>query len=801
MLTSLPPCLTVRSLAKAIKMTVQIALVFFILAVAVVLFVTERLRVDVVALLVLAALVLAGLITPIEALSGFSNPAVITVGAVLVLSAGLSRTGVANVIGRHVLRLSGQGEARLLIAIMLTTAVLSAFMNDIGVAALLLPVVVSIARRTGLPPSKLLIPLAFGALLGGLNTLIGTPPNILISEALRQYDLRPFQMFDYALVGLPLTITGIAFITIIGRRMLPVRDIAAESPDPSQAAREQLFDFRKQVFVVRVAAGSNLIGRALAESRLGSALGLNVIGIIRNGRTQLAPDPTSILQAGDRLLVAGSPDQVSKLRGREQLIFMENELAVESIISSEIDLAEISLSPRSGLLGQTLDQINFRRRFGVNVLAIWSDGLVKRTNLQTIPLKLGDVLLVQGRQAQLDMLRDSPDFLVSSAEAAEIFSLHERLLVIGVPQDSTLVGKSLAESHLGDAFGLTVLGIIRDGTTQLMPEPATMLSAGDTLLVEGKLEDMMTLRGLQELELESEEAPELPEFTSQQVGTVEAVLSPYSSLHGQTLRQIRFREKYGLSVLAIWHEGRASRVNLRDIPIRFGDALFLYGSWDKLKALSREPDFIVLAEEVQEPPLIKKAPIALVLMGGVLLTVVLGWLPIAIAALIGATLMVVTGCLQMDEAYRSIEWKAVFLIACMLPLGIAMERSGAAQLMAETMVATVGGIGPMAVVAGFFILTTIATQVMPNPAAAVLLAPIAINTAQDLQMSPYALMMTVALAASAAFLSPVAHPVNVLVMGPGGYRFADYIRVGLPLSLVVLLVLLLVLPIFWPLYP
>jgi di/tricarboxylate transporter len=462
-------------------------------------------------------------------------------------------------------------------------------------------------------------------------------------------------------------------------------------------------------------------------------------------------------------------------------------------------MAEAALSPRSPFLGQTLAQIDFRRRYGVNVLAIWREGVPRRTNLQNISLQLGDTLLVQGTAAQLDLLRDAPEFLVSAAEVAEVYRLHERLLMVRVPDDSALVGNSLAESRLGDAYGLTVLGVIRDREPQLMPDPAEQIAAGDTLLVEGKLEDVATLGGLQDLELDQESDLDVSLLESERVGLVEAVLSPYTNLAGQTLRQLHFREKYGLSVLAIWREGRAYRSNLRDMALRLGDALLLHGSREKLKVLGSEPDFLVLTEEAQEAPRLGKAPLAGLVMGAVLLPVIVGWLPISIAAVVGAALMVLLGCLTMEEAYRFIEWKAIFLIAGMLPLGIAMQKSGAASFLAEGVVAAIGGLGPLAVVAGFFVLTTLASQVMPNPAVAVLLAPIALTTAGDLGMSPYALMMTVALAASAAFLSPVAHPVNVLIMGPGGYRFGDYIKVGLPLTVVVLVTVLLVLPLFWPL--
>jgi di/tricarboxylate transporter len=325
--------------------------------------------------------------------------------------------------------------------------------------------------------------------------------------------------------------------------------------------------------------------------------------------------------------------------------------------------------------------------------------------------------------------------------------------------------------------------------------------AGDTLLVEGKLEDLLTLRGLQDLEIDRQAPPDLRELESEQVGLAEVVLSPRTTLAGQSLRHMHFREKYGLNVLAIWREGHAYRSNLRDMALRFGDALLLYGPRDKLKVLGSEPDFLVLTEEAQEALKLNKAPVAALLMGAVLLPVILGWLPISIAAVVGATLMVLTGCLTMEEAYRFIEWKAVFLIAGMLPLGIAMQQTGAARFLADGVVSTVGGLGPLAVMAGLFVLTTLATQVMPNSAVAVLLAPIALNTANDLGISPYALMMTVAVSASASFLSPVSHPANVLIMGPGGYRFRDYVKVGLPLTVVVLGVTLLVLPLFWPLFP
>ncbi|MFQ6100319.1 MAG: SLC13 family permease [Anaerolineae bacterium] len=785
-------------------MTPEITLTLAIIATAVVLFVTERLRVDAVALLVLIGLTLTGLVTPAEALSGFSNPAVVTVWAMFILSGGLSRTGVANLIGRQVLRLAGQGEGRLVAVIMLVGGALSAFMNNVAVTALLLPVVVDIARRAGRPPSKLLIPLAFGSLLGGLNTLIGTPPNLLVSTALRDYGLYAFQLFDYTPVGLAVMLAGVAYMALVGRHLLPARKLARESSGWDITDLDQFYDLRARLFVVRVPRDSALAGKTLAESRLGAALGLNVVVIMRNSHILLSPGLDEVINAGDRLLVEGRSRRLTELGKQPNLVVEAEDLSVENLISKEIDIVEVGLSPHSELLGQTLRQIDFRRHFGVNVLAIRRDDGLRRTNLQDTPLHPGDTLLCQGHQAQIDLLRASSDLLVSD-KVPEGYRLCERLFAVRVPRDSTLVGKTLAESRLGDAFGLTVLGIIHGGTTHLVPAPYERLEPGDTLLVEGSIENLRTMRGLQDLEIEPKLPPELGDLEtaleSERIGLVEAVLSPHTTVVGQTLRQLHFREKYGLSVLAIWREGRAYRSNLRDMTLQFGDSLLLYGPRERLKVLSRESDFLVLAEEIREPPRRKKALPAALVMGVVLLTVALGWMAIPIAAVAGAILMILTGCLNMEEAYRFIEWKAVFLIAGMLPLGIAMEQSGAARLLAENMVAAVGRLGPMAVLAGLFVLTALAAQIIPTHAVAVLMAPIAFNIASSMSMAPYAAAMVVAFAASASFLLPVGHPANVLIMGPGGYRFGDYAKVGVPLTLVVMVVVLLVVPLLWPLFP
>jgi di/tricarboxylate transporter len=779
-------------------MTLDIAIVFAITALAVLLFITERVRVDLVALMVMVSLALTGLLTPVEALSGFSNAAVVTVWAVLILSAGLSRTGVAGLLGHRVLRLAGNAETRLILVIMLLTGLLSGFMNSIGVASLFLPVVIDIARRTQIPPSKLLMPLAFATLMGGMTTLIGTPSNILVSEALRAVQLDPFQMFDYTPTGVVVLISGIVFIVVLGYRLLPVRDIGRETIRDTQADYEDFYELQEHMTLVRLPVDSPLSGKTLGISKLGSILGLNVVAIIQDGYTQLAPTPATILHPGDRLVIEGNIDHLRDLHGRRHLIIEDEKISIERLISPGIEIIELEIPPNSSLINRNLRQSDFRQRYGLIVLAIRREETIWRTNLEKIPLHPGDKLLVQGQQSQLKMIQQDDDFIVTPTLPEQVYQLEDRLMLVQLPEDSPLAGITLAESRLGVAYGIGVLSIIRQGETLLMPDPDDRLEAGDTLLVKGRREDLLTVDGLQSLRIESTTPPEISELESAEIGLVEAVLSPHTTLTGKNLRQIHFRAKYGLNVLAIWREGHAFRTDLAEMALRFGDAFLLYGSRERIKLLGTEPDFIVLTEEAQEKPRSNKAWLAIAIMVIVLLPVIFGLVPIVIMVVVGVALMVLTGCLTMDEAYRAIEWRAVFLIAGMIPLGIAMETTGAASFVATWMVELLGAYGPAIVMAGLFILTSLASQVMPNPAVVVLLVPVALNTASDLGVSPYPLAMTVAIAASAAFMSPVSHPANLLVMGPGGYRFSDYVKVGLPLTLVVLLVVMLVMPSIWP---
>jgi di/tricarboxylate transporter len=649
------------------------------------------------------------------------------------------------------------------------------------------------------------MPLAYGSLLGGLTTQIGTPPNILVSDALRDAGLKSFTFFDFTPVGLVVMFTGIVFMTFIGRHLLPQRDVAKESSAGTESDWQSQYDLQERLFHIRVPRGSILAQKTLAQARMGSVLGWNVIGITRGDRTLLAPGPTDTLLVGDRLTVEGRIESLNELKNWRQLVVEEGGIDLQEPYSDEIKIGEVVLPGNSRFVGSTLNSLGFRGRFGLNVLAIRRNDQIKRTSLSDAKLQRGDMLLVAGTEDHLQKLENTNGFdqfrYVERSELTEVYNLHEQLMVMQVPPDSALVEKSLKESRLGDALGSRVLGILRGQNPIIMPEPHEILQAGDRLVIEGRQRDFDNLSGLEELEIERRTGTDLQKLVSDDAGLVEAILSPHTTLEGKTLRQINFREKFGLNVLALWRKGRAYRSNLRDMELRFGDALLLLGPRAKLQLLGREPDIIVLTETAQEELRKDKMKLSILIMIVVLLPVILGWVQIYIAAVIGAALMVLVGCLSMEEAYRQIEWKAVFLIAGMLPLGTALDQTGAAKLIADGVVALVGPLGPKGVMLGLVALTFLATCFVPTAALVVLMAPIALSTSINMGISPHGLMMAIAMAASASFMTPVSHPANILVMGPGGYRFTDYLKIGGLLTLVILVVLMVVLPIFWPLVP
>lgn len=595
-------------------MTPEIALTLGIIAAAIVLFATDKLRVDVIALLVLLTVGLTGLIDAEEAFAGFSNPAVITVWAVYIVSGGLFKTGVADIVGRFILRLAGTSEARLVTVIMLTCGIMSAFMNNVGATAMLLPAVVGIARQAKIPVSKLLLPLSFSSLLGGKMTLIGTPANILATGILVDRGLPSFGFFEFTPIGAVVLATGIVYMVVIGRHLIPAR----QPPDDPKLA----FGLREYTSEVRVLPGSPLAGKTLVESRLGADYDLTVVAIERDGEeTPIVLHRDTRIEPGDLLIV-----------------------------------------------------------------------------------KSGVERLVQAQQA----------------------------------------------------LGLQ----IETGTHEVISE---LDGDGSTV--------------------------------------VEATLAPRSHVMGRSLEEVHFRDRYGFTTLAIWRHGEVITQRLRDVRLEFGDALLLQGPRRRLQTLQEGEDFLVLEPVRVETHRRRKAPIATGIMGLVILLVVLAGIHISMAMVIGSVLMVLSRCLTMEEAHESIDWRTVFLVAGMLPLGTAMENTGTARYLAEQLLGAVGGFGPIAVLAGIYILAALITQPMSNAAAMVLVVPIAVDTAASLGANHLTFTMATIIGAATSFLTPVGHKANVLVFGPGGYRFFDYTRAGLLLTIALLAVSMIFIPLFWPLFP
>jgi di/tricarboxylate transporter len=779
--------------------TIEIALVLAILVIALVLLIGDWLRMDLVSLMVLSSLALLGLVTPAQAVSGFSNPAVITVWAMFIMSEGLTRAGIADRIGRGVLRVAGRSEARVITTFMLVAGVLSAFMNNIGVAALLLPVAVEVARQAGVAPSRLLMPLAYGTLLGGLMTMIGTPPNLLVSDALREAGPGPFRFFDFTYIGLPILLAGTALVAVFGRHLLPVTDTTRPLDQGSLYAQ---YGLGERILALRVPDDSILAGRRLADSALGSAAGMLIIALRRDGTTRALPAADTVLRPGDVLLAQGRTERFELLRRWSALTIEREAPLLHDRLWQRSRLVELVLADGSPLVGERLRHREFRERHDANVLAIRRAGTVRRTHLADQVLAAGDRLLVQCSEEALATLRGSDEFdgvsPVTEADLAEVYRLEERLFVLRVPKASGLAGSTLAETRLGDAFDFRLLALFREGELMETPPSDAVVEAGDLLLVQGREEDLDVLRGLQQLETLPGQ-PHLDVFERGQLDLVEAAIHPHATLADRTVADLALSDRYSVAVAAVWRNGRPHRSALSTMTVQPGDALLIVGPRRNLAALNADPDLIVL-NPVQAPAIdSSKAPLAGGLMTLVVVSVVTGFQPIAVAAVAGATLMVLTRCLTMEQAYRAIDWRSIFLIAGMMPLGIAMYESGAAAYAAEGVVTLLGPYGPWPVIAGLYLLTALGTLIVPTAALVLLMAPIALSAAATLGVAPQPAMMAVAIAASASLASPVAHPANILVMGPGGYRFVDYLKLGVPLTLVVFVIAMLLLPLAWPL--
>lgn len=589
-------------------------LTLLITLIAAVLLISDRVRADLMGLIIMVVLGLSGLVTPAETFAGFSGSAVMTILGISIISEGLRQTGVALWLGNWMRRLGGKNEIRLILVTMLVAAGLSLFMNNIAVVGVLFPATMAVARRTRVPAGKLLMPLAYGTALGGMATLL-TTSNIVVSGMLKDNGLEPFGLLDFLPLGLPVVAVGVLYMLLWGRRLLPAAPNRGEQQQEQLNQRlETLYNLRNTISEVRVLAGCPLAGMRLADMGWALQTRTTILGILRNGQAILAPGPEETLEVGDRLFVQG---QISAEIMEAQCLQREVHPAEPSLVSNEnITLAEL-------------------------------------------------------------------------------------------------------------------------------------------------------------------------------------VISPHSSLIGRTLKEIRFRDKYHLNVVAVWRSGDAISSGLSDLKLRFGDALLVQGLASVIHAMTDHSDLLLLEENPDAVLKPGKLWLALAIMVVTLGIATLGYLPVAQVVLAGAVLMLLTGCLTMNDVYKNLEWKAIFLIAGMWPLSTAIMSTGLADVVGVALIQHLGFAAPWVIAAVLIGVGLLLTQVMSGQVAALVVGPLALAAASQLQVDPRAMAMGVALSCSLSFPTPLGHPVNLMVMGSGGYRFRDFLRIGTPLTILIVGVILAGLILYW----
>lgn len=596
--------------------TQEWVLIAIILA-ALVTIVFDWLRADLVAIIVLAVLPLTGVITVQEAFSGFSRSVVITIIGLFIITQALEDAGVVQWIAGRMREVGAGSEVRLIALFMATGAAMSLVMNNIAAGAVLLPAAVQVGRESNVAPSKLLIPLSFGTLVGGMATYF-TTANIILSSILRDQDQPALGMVDFLPTGGVIVAATLAFMLLIGRRLLPNRESVGQTASPYLLSRSlmEMYRIQEQLWEVRVLPTCRLVDMRLAESRIGEELGLTVVAIWRGHQAILNPGPDEVIQAEDYLVLLGWEDRVARL-------------------------------------------------------ADWG-------------------------------------------------------AAIGRPQDRR-----------------------NEGSTYF-------------------------------------------------VDLAEVIIPPRSNVIGKTLAELNFRARYRLTGVALWREGLSFRSDVGTIPLEPGDALLMVGTPEHIKELAGDRDFLVLqGTHTVRPPLPQKAGWALAITGVVLLISIVELVSTSEAMMMGVAAMALTGCINLDDAYRGISWRVIFLIAGLLPLSLAMINTGLAERAGQSIVSALTPYGPLALVAGLFLLTMVVTQVIGGQVAALIVGPIAVTAALQSGVNAQAVAVAVAIACSAAFLTPIAHPVNILMMGPGSYTPRDFWRVGSGMALVTLLALLLGMRLFW----
>ena len=602
--------------------------VLSLLAIAVVLFATGKVRMDAIALMVIVAFVLSGTLTLNEAFSGFSDPNVILIAALFIIGDGLVRTGVATKMGAWLVSVAGNSETKMLIYLMLTVAGLGAFMSSTGVVAIFIPVVLSVSARMNTSPSRLMMPLSFAGLISGMMTLVATPPNLVVNSELLREGLHGFSFFSVTPIGLVVLILGIVY-------MLAVRFML--KTDNGDSAR----DGRKRSTFRDLIREYHLTGRA----------------------------------------------------------------------------RRLAIRPGSPMIGQRLDDLKLRERYCANVIGVERWRRFRRV-----------IVNVNG---------------VSEFRARDVL----------------LIDMSASDVDLRQFCG------------EQMLEP-------------------MVLRG----EYFADQALD--------VGMAEVALIPDSEMIGKTVREIAFRTRFGLNIVGMKRDGKAMDGSVVDEPLQLGDILLVVGNWRQIALLAkRGRDFVVLNMPVEvddASPAHSQAPHAifcLVLMVALMLT---DEIPNPIAAIIACLLMGKFRCINAESAYKALHWPSIILIVGMMPFALALQKTGGVDLVVKGLMDVAGGEGPYLMLGCLFVMCAAIGLFISNTATAVLMAPIALAAAKSMGVSPYPFAMVVAMAASAAFMTPVSSPVNTLVLGPGKYSFSDFVKIGVPFTILVMVVCVLLIPVLFP---
>lgn len=615
--------------------TMSLFITFAILISSIILFISNRIRTDLVAILALLALVLTDVIDVGEAFAGFSNPIVIMVVGLFIIGAGIYRTGLAQMAGALLLKWSHDSERRLFVLILVIVAIVGAFMSNTGTVALMMPIVVSLALSLNKSPSKYLLPLSYIASMSGLLTLIASPTNLIVSELLVEAGYNSLGFFEITPIGIISVIVVIIYLVAVRNTLLPTQSSRELKQNQDVLSPKQLmndYDLGGELYRLEVTLDSQLVGKRLFDLRIPSFYNLYFL------------------------------------------------------------------------------QISRKQTEGINPLL---------------------------------------------------------------------------------------------GPVEEMAGPRTIIEAKDILYVQGTKDNINRFIDDYALIRQAENG-QADELISKKMGIAEVLLTPHSSLINETIQDYNFREKYNLNILGLTQQGKAVAENKIRKRLRFGDTFLVQGTWNDIELLSKETkDVVVIGQPAEHASMASasgKAPVAGLIMLSIILLMIFEVFPVAITVLIGAVLMVTTGCVRnMNDAYSQVNWESIVLIAAMLPMATALEKTGGMSMISEGIVNILGNYGTLAVFAGVYLLTMIFGQFISNTATAVLFGPIALSTALLLDSNPYAFLIAVSVGASMSFVTPVASPTNALVMPAGGYKFFDFVKIGVPLQIIMFVVMMIAIPLFFPL--